>query len=349
MIWFVRCVMVLCVVSGAVAVADEPVDRVYVNGGFLEGTVVETSVNGVSVDEDDGGVRVVAWFNLREGEGGWEVPDEFVEVARLSSVGHARRARGDLRGCAEMYAQLADGLVGSGSMMAAEVFGGLLEEALVRGDFLDAAVAMIALESTAMSDRAGFDGRYRVHEGVALLPWEGTHRLNHLIPVVGSQSVSDGLILRAFEVVNGLRDGADIAGLVEEMEAQGRNDRVSRQKLELYRQMLVAQKHPEPDARAAAREWLVARSRLQPGGWVDAWCRLGVGVSYLIEGEGMTSRGIVELVHVMVRLKTERPLLARWALDIAADALRSQGRIQEAAELLRSFDTMHTDAREDIE
>lgn len=344
-----RCVMVLCVVVGAAAGDDEPVERVYVSDGYLEGSVVEMRVDGVSVEVEGRGVRVVAWFDMREGDDGWEVPDEFVEVARLSSVGYARRVRGDLRGCAEMYAQLAEGLVGSGSMMAAEVFGGLLEEALIRGDFLDAAVAMVALESVAMSERSGFDARHRVHEGVALLPADGGHRLDGLVEKVGSRSLSDGLILRAFRVVGGLDEGEDVAGLAEEMEVQGRNDRVARQKLELYRQMLVAQKHPESDARAAAREWLMARGRLQSGGWVDAWCRLGVGVSYLNEGDQMTSRGGVELVHVMVRFGDERPMLARWALDAATDALRSQGRIEEAAELLRSFDTMHADAREDTE
>ncbi|MBL4808428.1 MAG: hypothetical protein JKY43_00020 [Phycisphaerales bacterium] len=323
--------------------------------GMIEGEVVEVSVDGVSVRIDREGVpsrtRVVPWFAVREAAGGWVVPGEFEEMARVSAIGHARRERGDLSGCADLYAGLAAGLVGSESDMAIEVFGGLLDEAVVRGDFFDAAVAMVALKSVpAMvlkSGVDGFDGRYRVHVGVPLLGVKvGGHRLEAVGEVIGEGGGSGGVLVRAFGFLNGAGDGSeDVRVLIEDMATQQGMEVQDRQGLELYLNMLIVQVHPDGEARDDARRWLGFRSASKSGTWIDAWCRLAIGVSYIEESDRtdndeMLSRGVVELVHVMVRFRESHPELARVAREIAVEGLSRDGRIDEAAELVRSFDTM---------
>ncbi len=343
---------VVCVASMAVGADVVSVGTV---DGVVEGEDVKVSVDGVSIRIVREGAasrtKVVPWYAVRVVADGWEVPVEYQEMARASAMGHARRARGDLSGCADLYAGLAAGLVGSESDMAIEVFGGLLDEAVIRGDFYDAAVAMVALESlpalVLKSGVEGFDGRYRVHVGVPLLEGKvGVHRLEAAGGVIQERGLSGGVLVRAFGYLNGAVDGSeDLRGLIEDLATQQGVDVQFRQGLELYLNMLIVQVHPEADARDDARRWLRSRSSQKSGTWIDAWCRLALGVSYLNESDQaqngeMLSRGVVELVHVMVRFGESHPNLARVARGLAIESLTESGRIDEASELARSFDAI---------
>jgi len=328
------------------AVEDSRV-RVYTDTGVVEGQVQEVTADGVSVqiqNTDDNDTVVLPWYEVRWGEGvegDWVVPDEFEERMRLAVLGYERRRRGDLTGCGEMYARIAVELVGSRSKLAVEVFGGLLEDAIVRDDYFDAAVAMMALHTVPMAAQRsgvdGFDARYRVFEAVPLIPGgEGSHRLMEVAALLTEEDSSGGAVVRAFGIVDG--DG-DVEGVLEELNHQRGVDREFRQTLELYSQMLSAQKHPDLDERNDARRWLRSRSESMSGTWIDAWCRLALGVSYLNEttrsgSNEMLSRGVVQLVHVNVRLGEDYPGLARRAQELAVDGLQRGGRYEEASELM---------------
>ena len=328
--------------------------------GVIEGEVVQVSADGVSVRIKREGIvsrtLVVPWFDIRAVDDEWAVPDDFVEMARHAALGRARRERGDLSGCSDLYSGLAPGLVGSESEMAIEVFGGLLEEAVVRGDLYDAAVAMAALESlpalVLKSSFDGFDGRYRLHVGVPLLAGlDQSHRLEAVGDVIKDGNSSGGVLVRAFKSVNRIGgESGDVPALIADMEARKDLDVQFRLGLELYMNMLAAQEHPEMAVRGEARRWLESRSVSKSGTWIDAWCRMALGVSYIRESENsgngeMLSRGVVELVHVIVRFEGMHPELARMAESLAVDTLLRDGRVDEAAGLMSGLGSLteHTE------
>ncbi len=373
------CVASVACVAIGVAKADEPASSgvalplpvavIQGEGGgggvqrMIQGEVVKVSREGVLIKvQRDGEASqsfvsfVIPWYEIRSLEGAWVIPAEFAEYAKKITIGYARRQRGDLQGGARMYSSVAKDLIGSDSELAREVFDGLLQESLVRGDFYDAFSAMVALQSAGARPATidGFDSRYRVHEGAALLPSLGTevaagvgHRLTELANVLEKSGETEALILQAFEMVNADTASSDqVVDLLLKLDEQRRIDVEARLGIELYSKMLSAMRHPDAESREEARRWLMARSRVKTGTWIEAWCRLGVGESLMLEGarggsggkdatqgEELVSQGIVELVHVIVRFDEEFPVLARWARSRAALGLGSVGRFEEAAVL----------------
>jgi len=346
-------VVIGVVLSGRWVMADEPVvdrvtDRVGTVDGVVEGEVVEVSVDGVRVEIDGEGVGkrsvVVPWFEIREVADGWVVPSEFEEISRLAMLGYGRRVRGDLAGCGLLYGRLAEELAGSESEMAREVFGGLLEEAMVRGDLFDAAVAMAALGIESVDGIDGFDSRFGVYEGVPLVRGiGGGHRLESVGELLVARGGDGALVVRAFGVVNEVHgfEGEDVVELISELDGPRDASLGYRRGLELYSKMLAAQRHLNAEEREDARRWLKTRSESKAESWIDAWARLALGASFIGESvrsdEGV-SRGVVELVHVMVRFGEDRPMLGRVAVQLAVDGLRDVGRFDEAGELMQGFD-----------
>ena len=325
-------------------------DRIYTVDGLVEGEVIDQDVQGVSVKDENGQSVVIPWFEMRVGSDAWEPPQEFRTLSRNTMLGHSRRLRGDLRGCAELYAPIAERLVGSRSAMAAEVFGGLLDEAIVRGDFFDAAVAMFALKGMSANSRAGFDPRFGVHPSVPLLLGSSGHRLEGISRRVAEGSDSASVVLRALEFLEHGATGEELDSLLMEMDSQGRSDRDSKLVLDLYAKMLQAQIHDDSAARSEAREWLARRASQASGEWLEAWCRCAIAASFLRESDTdeMLSRGIVELLHVLIRFddSLQWSTMKAWALSQAVKALQDDGKYEEATQLLQSFDgTMGTDER----
>ncbi len=90
---------------------------------------------------------------------------------------------------------------------------------------------------------------------------------------------------------------------------------------------IVVSRVGAPEARASARASL--RSRLgqgDPPAWREAWIRLALGRSMLVEPDAETQRrGVVELLHVPARLGAAPPRLAGIALAEAAVASKRLG------------------------
>ncbi len=228
----IRGVVLICVLCGtALGASNEPdgpdIQHVHTSEGVIEGVVVGVDADGVSIrreglEEADGLVRVVPWFEIRERDGdSWEVPDQFERIARSAAIGKARRDRGDLRGCSEMYSTIAKEYLGSRSVMAGEVFGGLLEESLTRGDFYDACVAMLALERVGELDGDGVDARYGVDVDVPMLGGDGAgsgHRLQMIADSLARDQGHAGALVRAFGVLNGEKSDRAVAEVISDLE-----------------------------------------------------------------------------------------------------------------------------------
>ncbi len=305
-------------------------------GAVLEGDVSEVSIEGVVVTADDGIRVLLPWFAVDASGDGWGVPSEFDELARASRLGYARRQRGDVSGCAELYLSIAPDLVGSRSRLGREVFGGLFDDALLRGDLFDALVAKLALGESGGERLDGFDERYGVHIGLPLV--SDVSETGLLGAVAERLADSDGLLLGRFERIGdaGFESDPESARFESSREPSGGMSILGQ---ELYMRMYIAQKHPSAEAREEARGWLQSRADSKAGSWIDIWCRLAIGSSYIRESkiqndDSLCSIGVIHLLHVVVRFESTHPLLAGLAKSLAVKALLESGRVEEASELM---------------
>ncbi len=330
-------VILCCVTSGCFAERVLVLPSFHVEfGEQLEGDVSEVSIEGVVVTADDGIGLLLPWFALDANGEGWRVPAEFEDVARASRLGYARRQRGDVAGCAELYLSIAPDLVGSRSRLGREVFDGLFEDALLRGDLFDALVAKLVLGESGGERLDGFDERYGVHIGLPLV--SDVSETGLLGAVAERLSDSDRLMLGRFERIGdaGFESDPESARFESSRELSGGMSILGQ---ELYMRMYIAQKHPSAEAREEARGWLQSRADSKAGSWVDIWCRLAIGSSYIRESkiendDSLCSIGVIHLLHVVVRFESTHSLLARLAKSLAVEALLESGRVEEASELM---------------
>ncbi|MBO6513344.1 MAG: hypothetical protein JJ974_05205 [Phycisphaerales bacterium] len=341
----------MCVLIGIVQ--DGRADDAVVNVGTVSGVIETVGVEGVTlrVERGDDVIQMirVPWYEIRESDEEWVVPEEFEEFHRVVAIGHARRMRGDLRGCAVLYRSVAGELMGSASETATEVFQGLLDEALLRDDFYDAAIALGGV-GTGSRRVDGLDERYGLLPSMPLVyTGVGEHALGTLAGSVIEEGGAGGVMVRSYGVVFEQRD-EDVISLIEELRAERGTESGDRLGLELIAQMLTAQKHPESEAREDARRWLVSRAGSRSASWVGAWCRLGAGASYFYEAsddqaiddaerELMRSRGVIELSYVMVEKGRVDDRLVLLAHQLAVQGLLDGGRYSEAESLQNDADT----------
>jgi hypothetical protein len=86
--------------------------------------------------------------------------------------------------------------------------------------------------------------------------------------------------------------------------------------------------------RAAARDALRARLGDELPAWQEAWCRVGIGRSLLVEADpARVMDGVVELMHLPARFGDEQPYLTGVALAESAAALGRLGDSSGAATL----------------
>lgn len=345
-----------CAVVAGAQVTDEPkIVEVRTVDGVVLGTVTGVSIDGVGVRHvKDGAMdrsELIPWFVVYDASTGgdgvsqWSVPREYEFVHRVARIGHERRSRGDLKGCAASYRKIADDLLGSHSKMSVEVFFGLLEEAILRGDLYDATVSMGALLGDGVSPkRLGaieFDVRYGVFVDVPMIvSVDQSHTLRSVGDRLLETDSRGAAVLKGQEILDGLRDDRELDEVLDGLNKRGLVDRDSKLGFELYEHMLIAQRHPGEKARADSRSWLESRAESKSGTWIDAWCRLAIGASYLYEAnitgsDEMRSRGIVQLSHVSIRFEANYPMLSDRANMVAVESLRNAGRFEEAAEFAR--------------
>lgn len=103
-------------------------------------------------------------------------------------------------------------------------------------------------------------------------------------------------------------------------------------------EQIVVSRTGDRDNRQRARTRLRAVIDHERGGWREAWARVAIGRSMLLEDDETTrALGVIELLHVPARFAGEQPALAALALRDAARALRAAGDDAGAAALLRDL------------
>ena len=326
---------------GAAACADE----LELRAGRTppQGKIYAVSLAGVIVEDPFGVQRTIRWDSVRRITGD-KAQDALVyePIAVDSWRARSRLERGDAVTAEPLFEQLFDRYEGSQSEMASMVAEGLLRCRLRRSAHTAAVTPWLAYLTSEGNGpyRSLIVGVLRpaVDPETGLVPslapvWLATPAVEAFANAdeIVAWSATDASPPRRAEILGRLyRHAAQFeVGLVEgtpELDLDSREQRDPGIQLALS---IILARCGDTQQRADARATLldimnaearvpVARQRM----WIEAWCRLGIGRSLLMETDRETRlSGIVELLHLPARFGESLPYLAGLALAECAVAL----------------------------
>ena len=324
-------------------------------GQVLEEPVVRIDIAGVQVGGD--APRTIGWDAIRSVAGarsGEAAP--FMELAELAWRARVRLDRGDVALAAPLFRELFDACAGANGptpLLAAE---GLARCELARG------VPTAALEPWLESLRlrrlgarlAGEQNARDRDEWIARRPLTDadTALIPALAPIWLDGPAVDGL---AQTLAERAALGSDLDERLRQWYAIGATWESTRSTDEgalasLARQSLAPSAPPgerlvaaivmaragSSEQRANARAMLDTIAHEELGSWREAWARLGLGRSLLLEAEiAQRERGLMHLLHVPARFQEALPHLSAIALAHASlETARSSN--HQAADQLRA-------------
>lgn len=332
----------------------------WVSGEPLRGKVVTINDQGIQFKADNQDIPLtVGWFDVRELNPPNSEYTKYRQVADDAWRAHARIMRGDYFGAEQIYAQLEQRYLWKVGPQSADVSMGLLRCRLDRDSRVEAVMPFMSwlgtsalIASGAVQVLPGFDGQHNLL--VALPPvfgpddrGQGLGSIPESDRITDRQRVLFGLYqlaldkpshrtLQAREVIE------DLDGIT-----RGRDNRD--QGIKLIEDMVIAQAHPNSQSRTAARLALDRRIRTDKGTWIELWARLAIGVSLLGEEDTESNeRGVIELIHIIVRLDQVNGSLAVLASQIANEYLVRTDRTQWGAELMFEARTAWTNGQSGV-
>lgn len=304
----------------------------------LVGTVVSTNPQGVHLLLEDQSPRVVPWYEFRAGLLPAEVGSEWEAVAAQAWRAYERLARGDASGALPIYQSLSRTYLWEQGPQSMDVCDGLVRCLIAANRRKQAVEPMLASFAA-----EGLPGAESVPRSSLLDP--DLNLRKDLPPVFARtdagrlvESIEAPVRVRLMHAYFALVDSADanrhdlIARINELKRVKGSRDAG----LVLVEQVSFAQAHPDKAVRVSAREALVRRTQTQRGEWIEVWARLGIGVS-LIRSDTIEvrDRGLIELIHIIVRLGDVEPELTLFAAQIAHDYLSQTDRPAWGSTLLQ--------------
>ena len=308
-----------------------------------EGVVVLLDTQGVwlKVGQEDIPV-VIPWFDVRGIEPVHEQYADFQRVAHDAWRAHARLIRGDYAGAEPIYNRLEDQYLWSRGAQGADVSMGLMLCRLDRGDRVGAIEPFLSwLGATGESESqkvSGFDSQYGVF--VDLVPIFGASDAGAGIDdsEAGHKvSVRQGVLLEYYRLMldRSVHQTAQSQQRLKRIQSQARELGRRDPGLALIDEVVIAQVHPESEKRAAARKSLQRRTRTDDGTWIELWARLAIGVSLISEQDTqLNEQGVIELIHIIVRLGHLSQPLAILASEIANEYLARTERSAWGNELI---------------
>ena len=286
---------------------------------------------GVVVREPDGRETTIGWHRVKKVNGTWASEhSEFGAIAELAWRGWSRVERGDFALAEPALEQVVRALGNEQGATSAVALVGLMQCQLERGAQAAALVSwaqLRAMPSAAREIQLGgaIDRATLLSPGLPpiFLPSPSLGRIIDLTPtdeVVGWFRVAAGhemgQVLDRPAASGGVQAGAD---------------------LELVRSIVLA-RGGDPLERREARATLERLVAQQPGGWIEAWSRAGLGRSLAIEPNRESAlRGVIQLLHVPVRFGEQMPQLASTCQAEAALALVRMGDRNGAEALARDL------------
>jgi len=315
----------LCVIGCASAA-----EIVLRNGQVVDAPVETVAFDGVAIGGD--APRTLGWdlvyFARGEGESDIALYSEFSDVVWRAK---SRLQRGDFRLAGPLFEELfeqqkTNGISGPTGLLIAE---GTLRCRVASGRHTDAIEAW----SVALDIR-GTGQRQSGESAVAGLIDAETGLVPNLPPVwlddsVDARRFGEGSV----DAVEG--DGSLIAlyRLAARRSAASLPDEGSVPRgrdagAQLVAQMLRATRS-EDDARATARAQLLDLTESATGSWKEAWARIAIGRSLLMEtDERERDAGVLHLLHLPARFARSQPHLAAVALAEVGRELHARGNIQ---------------------
>jgi hypothetical protein len=293
------------------------------------GTITSTTDQGIHLQLEDQRALVVPWYELRAGLVPEGVEPGFQELASQAWRAHERLARGDIQGALPLYQSLARTFLWRQGPQSRDVSEGLSKCLIAIGSRKRAIEPMLAsfaaeglpgTEILPVSDRIDTDLRV-CRDFPPIFTGDDSSRLDELreaskrlqlmhayYALVASSSSSRGQWVESIiELKRSL--GARDAGLV------------------LIEQVSFAQAHPDESVRRGAREALRRRTQTQGGTWIEVWARLAIGNSLIRDADELQrDQGLIELIHVVVRLGEIEPELTLFAAEIASEYLNQTDR-----------------------
>ena len=336
--------------AGASQPAEEQAEKVecirWSSDQPLIGTNTERTEQGVKVTVDSQVIPVlVPWYDVRE----LEKPDDgfgaFAQIAQDAWRAHSRFERGDYPGAQRIYTRLADDYLWKVGRQSADVSYGLMRCSLDQQDFRRATIPMLSWLVATGPTRAS-------RESDLPTDFDSKHNLFITLPPIshpGTESYGLGplrvdAVTDRQAALHELYDLSFSIGFVRDEQSSERllalSERISKQRLRdpgimLILDMLIARGHPVADKRADARGKLERRVQYDDDTWIEVWSRLGLGMSLLSERDHASKdRGVIHLIHIVVRLRDISPTLAQLAAKIADDHLAKTDRSRWGDELI---------------
>lgn len=326
--------LVVCV--GSFAAAGEVVLR---SGAVVDAPVLSVGLDGVRVGGD--APRHFGWdvVYYATGEGAEQV-HEYEEWSTDVWRAKTRLSRGDLRLASELFEDLftrlqEESIAGPTGLVIAE---GTLRCRVGQGrhsDAIEAWAASLRIRETGQR-QSGESGAGGVIDPQTLLVptlppmWlEGSSEAAQVYETLGGDKPSEDAnsLLELYRVCAALEVGLDPRSVARaERFGQGH----------LIVDTIIRSRSDDSQVRSAAHSQLLTLIEEQPGTWKEAWARMAIGRSYLMDNDpDVRGRGVLHMLHLPARFANSQPHLAALALAEAGRELHSQGD-RDTVELIRS-------------
>lgn len=300
----------------------------------LEGDVLSTNDEGVTVRTATGALHMVPWDRVRSVDTG-QPPDPLLERrlerAQLLWRARSRVERDDTTLAEPLLERLFAEYRGQTHETALVVAEGLLRCRLARGEH---ALAVIPSLEVARLRRAGIEtDSYRmlraVHdETTALCPalppvWAPSPLLDSLTRDLKQYQAADDPVVSAIARLYSRAIGAQ-SDDDPDTTTQENHPGVT------LLSWLIDGRSTDAATRRGARGHLQAQLDRHPT-WAQAWMRYHLGLSLLLEeGIGRQQQGLVQLAHLPANFGRTQPYLAGMALDRLAGELATRGQTEAA-------------------
>lgn len=346
--------------SGSTHPSQPAEDRVLYHGGIVAGQAVAISPAGV-LTRNGGAEFTLGWDRVAAVEGTLAAQAApYQDLARKAWRARTRLERGDAVAAEPLYEDLFAHLSQTDGPTALAICEGLLRCRLWRGAHalaLSPWLQWVRLQhdesASGTAGRSEADASGRIW-AMALLPIidEPTGLVVSLPPVWLSGPSVRALVARPTPLVEesaddgpGVARARALAALYlhaaryeggERSAAPEPGDALRRDPGVALVADVVLARTGDAAQRTTARAALRTRLATELPGWQEAWCRVGLGRSLLIEPDPAAAmEGVVELMHLPARFGQEQPYLTGVALAEAAAALDRLGARSEADTLDR--------------
>ena len=304
----------------------------------IEGTITSSTPQGIHLQREDQTSIIIPWYELRAGQMPEGANASYASLAQNAWRAHARLDRGDSIGALPIYQSLARTYLWEQGPQSMDVCDGLVR-CLIGSERRKQAIEPMLAWFVA-------DGLPGAESYAATSIYDEDLQVRKDLPPVFAETdagrcvesidaPSRTQLLHAYYALVAASE-SDRSAWFERIEVLKRANRARDAGLVLIEQLCFAQAHPEESGRRGARDSLKRRTQTQRGTWIEVWSRLGIGVSKIrSENANERDEGVIELVHIIVRLGDVEPGLTLLAAQIAQDELARTDRASWGSALMQ--------------